>query len=239
MEFVPSSNQINVTTYSPYTGQSLTDSGNKFTIPYNMTGSGSSSFTEIATVTTSNNSNAIYTWNNLQNGKTYEWYSTITDQDGNTTTGPTWSFKTNFGINPPLQYSVNVSSNLSNGGTTSGSGTYNSGSSVSVTATPANGYTFTNWTENGNIVSTSSSYTFTISGNRTLVANFALIPQTQYTVNVSSNPSVGGITYGTGSGIYNSGSSVTVTATPANGYTFTNWTENGSVVSTSSSYTFN
>jgi uncharacterized repeat protein (TIGR02543 family) len=41
-----------------------------------------------------------------------------------------------------------------------------------LTATPANGYAFVNWTENGNQVSTSATYSFTVSGNRTLVANF-------------------------------------------------------------------
>ena len=137
---------------------------------------------------------------------------------------------------PPKQYSVILSSNPSNGGTTSGGGTYNSGSSVTVTATPNSGYTFSNWTENGSQVSTSSSYTFTISSSRTLVANFAAIPPTQYTVSLSSNPSNGGTT--SGGGTYNSGSSVTVTATPNSGYTFSNWTENGAQVSTSTSYAF-
>jgi hypothetical protein len=57
---------------------------------------------------------------------------------------------------------------------TSGSGTFNSGSSVIVTATANSGYKFTNWTESGIAVSTNASYTFTISGNRTLVANFVV-----------------------------------------------------------------
>ncbi len=71
------------------------------------------------------------------------------------------------------QYTVTLSSNPSAGGTTNGGGIFNSGSSVIVTATRNAGYTFTNWTENGTAVSTNASYTFTISGNRTLVANFA------------------------------------------------------------------
>ena len=70
-------------------------------------------------------------------------------------------------------YTVTLSSNPSAGGTTSGGGTFNSGSSVTVTTTPNAGYTFTNWSENGIEVSTNASYQFTISGNRTLVANFA------------------------------------------------------------------
>ena len=70
------------------------------------------------------------------------------------------------------QFLVVLSSNPLLGGTTNGGGSFNSGSSVSVSAVPANGYTFTNWTEGANIVSTNANYTFNINGNRTLVANF-------------------------------------------------------------------
>jgi uncharacterized repeat protein (TIGR02543 family) len=140
-----------------------------------------------------------------------------------------WSFTT------VSSYTVTLSSNPSADGTTSGVGTFNSGSSVTVTATPNVGYTFTNWTESGTAVSTNASYTFTISGNRTLVANFTAI-QNQYTVTLSSIPLAGGTT--SGSGPFNSGSSVTVTATPNAGYIFTNWTENGIVLTSSISYQF-
>ena len=60
---------------------------------------------------------------------------------------------------------------------------------------------------------------------------------TTYTVAVTANPSNGGTV--TGNGTYNQGQSCTVTATANNGYTFVNWTEGGTVVSTNASYTFN
>jgi uncharacterized repeat protein (TIGR02543 family) len=126
------------------------------------------------------------------------------------------------------QYTVTTSSNPSTGGTTTGGGTYNSSNSVTVTATPNSGYTFTNWTENGTVVSTNASYTFTISGNRTLEANFTAI---RYTLTTSSNPANGGWT--TGGGTYIFGQSVTITAAPNNGYNFVNWTEGNNVVSPS------
>ncbi len=135
-----------------------------------------------------------------------------------------------------IPYTVTLSSNPAAGGTTTGGGTFNSCSSVTVTATPNTGYTFTNWTENGNIVSTNTSYTFTLNGNTTLVANFAVI---QYTLTLSANPAAGGTVTQSGTGTYNSGSSVTVTATPNAGYTFTSWKENGSVIpAANASYTF-
>ena len=133
------------------------------------------------------------------------------------------------------QYTVNVSANPANGGTVTGGGNYHAGQSCTVTATANSGYTFTNWSENGTIVSTQPSYTFVVNGNRTLVANFQALPQ-NYTISVSANPTNGGTV--TGGGTYQQGQSCTVHATANTGYTFTNWTENGNVVSTQANYTF-
>ncbi len=133
------------------------------------------------------------------------------------------------------QYTVNVSANPNIGGTVTGSGTYNQGQLCTVTATANSGYIFTNWTENGNVVSSNASYTFTVNTNRNLVANFTAQSQ-QYTINVSANPNNGGTV--SGGGTYYEGESCTVRASANTGYTFTNWTENGNVVSTNSRYTF-
>ena len=132
-------------------------------------------------------------------------------------------------------YTISVSANPTNGGTVAGGGAYNQGASCTVTATANNGFNFTNWTENGNVVSTNRNYTFTVTSNRTLVANFQAQPQS-YTISVSANPTNGGTV--TGGGTYQQGQSCTVNATPATGYTFVRWTENGNQVSTNASYTF-
>ncbi len=132
-------------------------------------------------------------------------------------------------------YNITVSANPTNGGTVTGGGSYQQGQSCTVHATANSGFTFTNWTENGSVVSTQANYTFTVSGNRTLVANFQAQPQ-NYTVSVSANPTNAGTV--SGGGTFQQGQSCTVTATPANGYTFVRWTENGTQVSTNASYTF-
>ena len=132
-------------------------------------------------------------------------------------------------------YTITVSANPTEGGTVTGGGTYQQGQSCTVTATANAGYTFTNWTENGNVVSSNASYTFTVNANRNLVANFEQqIPS--YNIRVSANPILAGTV--TGGGTYQQGQSCTVTATANNNYTFTNWTENGNVVSSNASYTF-
>ena len=135
----------------------------------------------------------------------------------------------------PQQYTISVSVNPSNGGNVSGGGIYNQGQSCTVHATANSGYTFINWTENGTQVSTNPNYTFTVTGNRNLVANFQAQTQ-QYTVSVSANPSNGGNV--AGGGTYNQGQSCTVSATANSGFTFVNWTENGTQVSTNANYTF-
>ena len=138
-------------------------------------------------------------------------------------------------------YTVTLSSNPLLGGIVaqSGTGTYSSGSSVTVTATPNAGFTFTSWKENGTVIpAATASYTFTLSGNRILEANFTAVAPTQYTVTLSANPLLGGAVTQSGTGTYNTGSNVTVRATPNAGFTFTNWTENGIAVSTNANYQF-
>ncbi len=79
----------------------------------------------------------------------------------------------NFTVTADQIFTVNVASNNNNYGTVSGGGQVHYGASCTVTATPADGYMFTNWTQNGNVVSTDASYTFNVTGNVSLVANFA------------------------------------------------------------------
>lgn len=59
---------------------------------------------------------------------------------------------------------------ISEAGTTSGF--YYTGQTCTAIATPKPGYEFVNWTENGAIVSSNADYSFTVSGDRTLEANF-------------------------------------------------------------------
>ena len=130
-------------------------------------------------------------------------------------------------------YTINVFTNPTAGGTVTGAGNYQSGKSCTVTATANTGYTFTNWKENGAEVSSDENYTFTVTGNRNLTANFSLI---SYSVTASVAPDNSGTV--SGGGEYNHGQSCTLRATANAGFSFTNWTENGEVVSTNANYTF-
>lgn len=132
-----------------------------------------------------------------------------------------------------LGYIVTVAANPVAGGTVTGGGTYQYGQSVTITATANQNYSFTGWYKQGQLVSTSSSYTFTITQSAGFTAQFQ---GQKCNIRTSVSPSGSGDT--TGAGSYTYGSSVTVTATAYNGYAFLRWTENGTTVSSNSTYTF-
>ncbi len=96
---------------------------------------------------------------------------------------------------------------------------YNYGEVVNITATPANGWQFVNWT--GDVADPSSATTsVTMNGNKTVIANFSQITYTltmAVTGNGSTTPAVGAYPN------YNYGDVVNITATPANGWHFVNW----------------
>lgn len=133
---------------------------------------------------------------------------------------------------PPANL-LDTTANPVGGGATTGDGSFALDANATVTATPEPGFTFLNWSDNGVVVSSNSTYTLTMDVNHSLVANFAATR----TINTDALPSAGGTT--TGGGTFNDGDSVSVVATANGGYTFSNWTEDGLVVSSTASYTFN
>ena len=78
---------------------------------------------------------------------------------------------------PTPHYNIALSANPSNGGTVSGGGSKEEGSSCTVVATPAEGMMFEGWFENNELVSNNPSYTFTVERARNLVAQFAEAPE--------------------------------------------------------------
>ncbi len=129
-------------------------------------------------------------------------------------------------------YTVAASAAPASSGTIAGTGLYPQNSAAPLLATPNAGYAFLNWTDGGIVVGTTPGYNFTVTGNRTLVANFT--PGS--TITTTASPLNGGTTNGDGSFI--NGTSRTVEAVPSANYTFVNWTEGGVPVSASAFYTF-
>lgn len=139
---------------------------------------------------------------------------------------------TNPPVPPAPSFTVTASASPVGAGTVGGAGRCPSNSTCSLVALANPGWGFNNWTENGVQVSASANYSFTVRGDRTVVANF--VPA--YTLTTGVSPSYGGTA--SGGGAFNSNSVVLVTATPAVGFKFVNWTEFGALVSTSANYSF-
>lgn len=84
----------------------------------------------------------------------------------------------NVSATATYKYKIEASTNTDQGGEVSGAGTYASGQSVTLAATPAEDYVFDCWTEGADRVKdkdgrdAKATYTFTVERARTLVANF-------------------------------------------------------------------
>ena len=78
----------------------------------------------------------------------------------------------NFTGNVPENYTISASANPEEGGTIEGVGDYQEGQTCTLVATANEGYAFSNWTENGTVVSTHSTYVFSVTSERALIANF-------------------------------------------------------------------
>ena len=121
------------------------------------------------------------------------------------------------------QYTLTVTAGTGGSVSTSG-GTYDDGTIVTVTATPNDGYEFVGW--NGSD-STNATIDITINSNTTLEALFSEIQSTasatQYNLTVTAGT---GGSVSTSGGTYDDGTTVTITATPDDGYEFVRW--NGS-----------
>ncbi|MCL2435541.1 MAG: InlB B-repeat-containing protein [Lentimicrobiaceae bacterium] len=103
---------------------------------------------------------------------------------------------------------------------------------TAITVDPC--YKFVNWTEDGEEVSTDSSYLFIVTAPRNLVANFEL---KKFNIFTQSNPTGGGSTQGGGTDIP-CDSTVCIIAIPEFGYKFVNWTAQNGQTSTNNPHCF-
>ena len=128
-------------------------------------------------------------------------------------------------------YTIEVYAEPSEGGTVSGGGdNFHYGETATLTAMANPGYSFSHWQDG----ITDSPRTITVVADSSFTAYFV---QDNYTIEVYANPSEGGTVSGGGDN-YHYGDLCTLTAGPADGFVFSNWTKNDSIVSTDSIYAF-
>ncbi len=119
------------------------------------------------------------------------------------------------------------------GGSTTGGGNFIPGTNITIKATPSTGYVFDGWYEGSTMVSSSASYTFTVTSNRSLSARFS---QGTCEVFFEISPDEGGTA--AGRGFYYPGTVVTLSAKEDKGYQFQGWYIDGVLVSTDYIYNY-
>jgi hypothetical protein len=126
--------------------------------------------------------------------------------------------------NPVVVCTITLSANPTIGGTVSGGGNHNQGMEATARATANTGYRFVNWTEGTTEVSTEANYTFTVTGDRTLVANFVQFFRVNITTptNGTIAVKVSGVDVNHGDE-FDHGTELTLLATPAENYEFVRW----------------
>ena len=163
------------------------------------TGSGVYNYGETITLTATPNAHYHFSkWSdgNTENPRTY-----VVSQDATLTA--------EFTIDT---HNVVVSGNEN--GTATGAGIYNYGETITLTATPNAHYHFSKWSD-GN---TDNPRSYVVTNDVTFTAEFA-IDTHNIVVNGSENGSA------TGSGVYNYGETITLTATPNAHYHFSKWSD--------------
>ncbi len=129
-------------------------------------------------------------------------------------------------------YNISVTKELpgsaeSDYGIVTGGGSYKSRTKAVLTAAPSTGYRFVRWTQNGVEVSTNPTYTFIVTQNIALKAEFA--SDKLYTITATpNNPSYGTVS---GGGVYQQSDQIILVATPFPGHRFVRWIENGIEIS--------
>ena len=126
------------------------------------------------------------------------------------------TYTATFSQGSATYYTVSAYVSPAGSGTVTGTGTYQAGATCTLTATANVGYSFEHWNDG----STQNPRTVTVNNNMSFTAYFTA---GQYTITVNAIPEEGGTV--TGGGTYAYGSSVTLTAAPANGYQFMQWSD--------------
>lgn len=113
-------------------------------------------------------------------------------------------------------------------GVVTGDGTYEYGTLVSLYASPSLGFAFVSWDDGVHHVEDNTRYSFTLTGNTTIIATFN---DAMYTLTLYSSPTNGGYTTNGAStasytgGTYTYGTVVNAQALPYAGYAFDKWSD--------------
>lgn len=157
----------------------------------------------------------------------YTLTAVATDNFGATNLSPA----VNIRVTPPPQFPLLISVVPINGGTVTASppapeGGYDAGTVVTLTASANEGFAFNNWS--GAITTAQNPLVVTMDGARSVTANFSVNETPTRTLTLMTNPAAGGTIFvapapNAAGGTYVEGTVVMLTAQPAPGYVFAEW----------------
>lgn len=147
-------------------------------------------------------------------------------------------FATALAVIQNAAYRVNISVNDANGGTATESKTVNAGESMTVKATPKEGWRFVEWREDDRGIGSNQEMTLEkITGDRNLTAVFEKEAPKTYTVTASVS-TAGGIITPTGASPVPTGSWIGYAITPDRGYRVRMVYVDGAAIGAATSYNF-
>lgn len=141
------------------------------------------------------------------------WNDSITDNPRDIIITQDSTFTAHFGL---IDYFVEVKASPENAGTVAGGGIYHYGETIEIEATALEGHDFLQWADG----ITDNPRSVTIMSDTTFTAEFSTY---QYEISASATPENGGII--TGVGIYDHGSTATLTAIANEYYEFVCWND--------------
>ena len=153
---------------------------------------------------------------------------------------------------PGVYYTLTLEATPASGGSFNISTTtsYSEGTIINLRAYANSSFSFTAWEQDGEVISTSSSFSYTMPGkNVKLIAHYKYNPNSPgeptepdlpvySTLSLSASPSAGGYFNISSGNKYEVGTAVSLRAYNNSNFTFKNWTENGEIISTSSSFQY-
>lgn len=132
-----------------------------------------------------------------------------------------WGSNTGGGTTTPSKFALVANATNGTVALDPAGDSYDSAKVVTATATPNAGYKFTSWS--GDCSGTTPTCSIAMTKDRTITANFSKVVVPTYTLTVGATTN-GTISLSPTGGSYDSNTTVAATATPAQGFVFSNWT---------------
>lgn len=129
----------------------------------------------------------------LSNGNTFGSYERTVSTFKLILTKGSYSYKVSESYGPILATTYNLSLTSSGNGSVSGAGTYESGTSATITAIPNGGYQFSSWSGDAGC-SGVASHTITMTVNTNCTATFTIVPLVLYEAGDEKSATTGGWT---------------------------------------------